>query len=111
LTWRTLWLAWLVVLMGGCSLVEPHREIYGRWRAQQLSLAGIAIPVAPNMDFSAHQVTLDDKPIEVDSYSKQEKRITVHLKSSISLTFEMEGSDAMTIELPLVGRIRYTRTN
>ncbi len=106
---RTMPLACLLIMAaGGCSF-ESHREIYGRWRSSQLSLAGIAIPVAPSMEFSAHQVIVGDKSMEIDSYEIRDTRFVVNLKGSVSLTFEMDGNDAMLIELPLIGRIKYIR--
>ena len=101
----------LLVLLAtiGCSLIDAHRAIYGRWRAEQLSFAGISIPLAPSMEFERDKAVIGDAPTVIESYARDGDRITVHLKGGPSLTFLMQGSDAMTIDVPLFGKMRYTR--
>lgn len=95
--------------VAACSLIEAHRDIYGRWRSEGISLAGISIPLAPSMEFSREAVTMDGKAQPVDGYRREGNRITVMMRGSAALTFDMEGSDAMTIDVPLLGKLRYTR--
>lgn len=98
-----------VLLVTGCSLVESHRAIYGRWRAEPMSFAGISIPIAPSIEFARDKAVIGEGASEVESYARDGDRITVHLKGGPSLTFEMQGSEAMTFEVPVVGKVRYTR--
>jgi len=93
----------------GCSYFDSHSDIYGRWRAEQLTVAGLSIPIAPNIEFSRTHVTLEGVVQEVDSYEKQGNRITVHMKKSASLSFEFQSSREMTFAVPLLGPLKYTK--
>ena len=99
----------IVFITSGCSLIEPYREIFGRWRSDQLSFAGIKIPIAPIMVFEQGKAEIGDSIAEVVSYSRQGNLITVNLKDGTSLIFEMLGKDAMTIEVPILGKMHYSR--
>jgi hypothetical protein len=98
-----------ILVVAGCDLGQPYRDIFGTWRADQLTVGGVGIPIAPNMEFDSGKAVIAGTALPVESYSREGERITVHLKGAPSLTFEMQGKDVMAIEVPLIGKTRYTR--
>jgi len=110
LVWRS-WALLLVVgwLLAACTLIQPYREIFGSWRAEQLSIGGIGLSVSPSLQFEAGRAVIGGRPTKVESYSREGNRVTVQLEGALSLNFEMQGKDAMILEVPLVGKVRYTR--
>ncbi len=102
-------IAALLSLISACSLIDAHRDIYGTWRAEKLEFAGIAIPFAPTIEFRREKVVIDGKVQGVESYEKIGNLITVHLKDSASLTFEMLTKSSMILDVLLIGKIKYAK--
>lgn len=96
-------------IISACSLIDEHRDIYGTWRAEKLEFAGIAIPIAPTIEFRREFVVIDGKIQGLESYEKTGNLITVHMKDSASLTFEMLTKRSMTLDVLFIGKIKYAK--
>lgn len=95
----------------GCLPWGGASWIYGKWRSERLSFGGIAIPVAPFMEFKRKEAVIDGERVAVDDYEVDGPRVTVHLQGAPSLTFLRESEDKMSIELPILGKILYSRVS
>ena len=107
---RRLALAILVMApLSACELIDAHRDIYGKWRPEQLSFGGVGLPVGPSLEFSRDMAVVDGKSLPIQGFVKKENVITVHISDGPSLTFEMVDSTTMTISLPVIGKIKYRK--
>ncbi len=61
------------------------------------------------MEFERSKAVIGDAQSEVTAYAIKGNRITVHLKGDSSFTFEIINRNSMTIDVPILGKVRYTR--
>ncbi len=91
------------------EIIEPHADIYGKWRAEHFTVGGIGLPIGPMLEFGRERFMVDGKTLKVASYEKKDKAYTVYIADGPSLAFELVDRDTLTINLPLVGSVRYRR--
>lgn len=110
---RRLVLANLGLLCGsmlmGCELIDAHRDIYGKWRAEQLSFGGVGLPIGPELEFTREKAVVNGNAVSVQGYEMSASTITVHVSDGPSMTFEMIDKNTMTIAFPVIGKVRYRK--
>ena len=96
------------------EVIDAQSDIYGNWRAEQLSIGGLGLPIAPSLEFTREHVVLEGKITRAEKYEVREKSeqnprsITIHLADGPSLTFDMIDSETMSFKLP-VGAVKYKK--
>lgn len=100
----------LVMLLSACSKPDGKR-ILGHWRAEQLQLQGVRVPMGPEFVVDSNELRSLDGGIGIplSSISEAENAITLNIPLGLGLTFRIEGDDRISFELPLVGEKIYYR--
>ena len=100
----------LAMLLSACSKPDGKR-ILGRWRAEPLQLQGIRVPIGPEFVVGHHELRSLDGAIDIplSSITEKDDKITLDMTLGLGLTFQFEGNDRMSFEVPLVGQKIYYR--
>jgi predicted secreted protein len=100
----------LVIGLATCAKPDGSR-ILGHWRAEQLQIQSIGVPMGPDFVLNRHELTAveGDLHIPITSLTEAGDTVTVEAPFGISLSFTFESADRMYFDLPLVGRIHYRR--
>ena len=107
------WLGFaLALLLGACSKQGGER-ILGHWRAEQMQLQGLGVPMGPEFVVSPSELRSPDGDIHIplSSISTEGEMVTLNLPLGLGLTFRFESSDRISFEIPLLAgqRIYYRR--
>jgi hypothetical protein len=96
------------------ELIDAQSDIYGNWRAEEVSVGGVGLSLAPSLEFTREHIVLGGEITPVARYevmeasSQNPKIVKVHLSSGPSLTFELMDSENMTFKLP-IGAVNYRK--
>ena len=106
---RSLFLSTALLMAYGCDLLDSNRDIYGKWQADKLSIAGIGLPVSPNIEFRPKEAVIDGTA-QPATYSRQDKTLTVTLQSGVSFAFTLQDDKTLSIAVPILGDVTYRKT-
>lgn len=104
----TLLLALTLLITLGCDLLDPNRDLYGQWQADKLTIAGIGLPVSPNIEFRPKEAVIDGTP-QPASYTRKDKALTVTLQSGVSFEFTLQDDHTLSIAVPILGSVTYRK--
>lgn len=100
----------LVTLLSACSKPDGRR-ILGHWRAEQMQLQGLRLPMGPDFVVREDELrsTNGEIRIPVSSITETGGKITLNVPFGLGLAFEIEGADRISFEIPLIGEKVYYR--
>lgn len=105
-------LAWKLT-PSGIGFVNRQHDIIGRWRADQTTIMGAALPIGPALEFGATSATVLQSQVAVTAYDRDGDRVHVVMPSGagleVTFTFRFEGPDKIVYEGPLGISMRYRR--
>ena len=109
------WLGFaLAMLLVACGKEDGER-ILGHWRAEQMQLQGLGVPMGPEFVVSPSELRSPDGAIHIplSSISAEGETVTLNLPLGLGLTFKFESKDRISFEMPLFAgrRIYYQRVN
>lgn len=105
---RALGLSLTLLSATGCDLLDPNHDLYGQWQADKLTIAGIGLPVSPNIEFRP-ETALVDGTAQAARYTRKDKTLTVTLQSGVSFEFTVQDDHSLSIALPLLGNVTYRK--
>jgi len=99
-----------LTVIGGCSKTEPP-SINGHWRAERVQVQSLVIPIGPELVINDHeiQVPATNLRLPVDHVERHGNNVTVQFAVGLGWTFFVESATRMYIDVPLVGKVAYTR--
>jgi hypothetical protein len=100
----------LVFGLASCSK-EDSTRIFGHWRADRFKLQGLNLPLGPEIVFKEHELYVPegDIHIPINSISAKGNEIIVDIPPGLGLSFNFEGDDRMSFDVPFAGKIYYQR--
>lgn len=100
----------LALLVQGCAKEDGSR-IFGHWRAERFEVAGLKLPVGPELHIAPHMLSSagGDLQLPITGMSEEDDEVTLDTEASIGITFHFVESDRMYVELPFMDRIYYRR--
>ena len=112
-TWRAgLCAAGAMLLLAGCQRAS-ETSLYGHWRAEQLRVQSLLLPIGPDLEISAHElyVPATATRLAVEGAERDGDEVTLHFKAGLGWTFRLVSDQRMVIDVPLLGPVYYQRVN
>lgn len=104
------WAAGLALLLAACGRpAEP--SLNGHWRAEQLQVHSLLLPIGPNLIISDHElfVPATDTRLHIQAVERRGNEVRLQFKAGLGWIFYLESAQRMAIDVPLLGVIHYRR--
>lgn len=100
----------LAMLLAACS-PEPAPSIDGHWKAEDLRVQSLVLPIGPELLISERDITVPSlaTTLQYEERVLEGNAITLRFALGPGLTFHLESRDRMFIDVPFVGKVFYRR--
>jgi hypothetical protein len=99
-----------VCLLVACSKPES-KNILGHWRAERVAIQSLRLPLGPEFVIDANSIRATDGSVEIpiSGISTEGDIATLEGPLGVGFDFRFEGSDRISFDIPLAGRVYFER--